>query len=287
LEHGFNVLCEKPLAQTAAQVDELIARRDTSGRMLAVFQQSRFEPYFEQLKAIIASGVLGRIVQISMKFSSYSRRWDWQTLKEFGGGILYNKGPHPLDQALNLLDFYQGNPGVFCKMDRTNTWGDAEDYVKLIVTAPGRPLVDLEISSCDAYAAGISYAVQGTSGGLEGNEKRQNWRWFVASETPGQELTREPLHDKDWNPLFCEEHINWHEDSWQIGPGNGDANGGNADGGNADADGGNAASIPVGKLYANVYEHLLKGIPLIVTPEQVRQQIWVMEEAHRQNPLPG
>ncbi|MDR3147856.1 MAG: Gfo/Idh/MocA family oxidoreductase, partial [Treponema sp.] len=35
LEHGFNVLCEKPLAQTAAQVDELIARRDTSGRMLA------------------------------------------------------------------------------------------------------------------------------------------------------------------------------------------------------------------------------------------------------------
>jgi predicted dehydrogenase len=268
LERGFNVLCEKPLAQTVAQVDELIARRDKTGKMLAVFQQSRFEPYFEQIKGLIASGVLGRIVQISMKFSSYSRRWDWQTLKEFGGGILYNKGPHPVDQALNLLDYYQGKPGVFCKMDRANTWGDAEDYVKLIITAPGRPLVDLEISSCDAYAAGVNYAVQGTSGGLEGNEKELSWRWFVPSETPQQELTREPLHDKDWNPLFCEEEITWYGDSWKT---------------NAPPD----DSVPVGKLYATVYDHLVKGVPLVVTPEQVRQQIWVMEEAHRQNPVPG
>jgi predicted dehydrogenase len=270
LEHGFNVLCEKPLAQTAAQVDELIAQRDKSGRMLAVFQQSRFEPFFEQLKAVIASGVLGRIVQIAMKFSGYSRRWDWQTLKDFGGGILYNKGPHPVDQALDLLDCRHGNPGVFCRMDRANTWGDAEDYVELIITAPDRPLIDLEISACDAYAAGVSYAVQGTAGGLEGSDKRLTWRWFVPSEAPWHELMREPLHDRDWNPLFCEEKIEWHEDSWQIAE--------------------TAASVDtvsVGKLYSTVYDHLVDGAPLAVTPEQVRRQIWVMEEAHRQNPMPG
>jgi hypothetical protein len=34
-----------------------------------------------------------------------------------------------------------------------------------------------------------------------------------------------------------------------------------------------------------VYNHLTQGTPLVVTPQQVRRQIAVMEEAHRQNPL--
>jgi predicted dehydrogenase len=265
LDHGFNVLCEKPFAQTAAQADELIARRDKTGRMLAVFQQSRFAPYFEQVKKVIASGVLGRIIQIGIRFNGYARRWDWQTLQEFGGGSLYNTGPHPVDQALNLLDYPRGNPGVFCKMDRVNTWGDAEDYVKLILSAPGRPLVDLEISSCDAYPS-FTYQVQGSAGGLEGDMKELKWRWFVPEEAPPQELVREPLHDKDWNPLYCRENLKWQEDSWK-------------------GDEGAVFSSAVGKLYDTVYGHLVNGKALAVSPEEARQQIWVMEEAHRQNPL--
>jgi predicted dehydrogenase len=265
LDHGFNVLCEKPFAHTAAQVDELIAQQKKTGKMLAVFQQSRFAPYFEQVKKVIASGVLGRIIQISVQFNGYARRWDWQTLQAFGGGSLYNTGPHPVDQALNLLNYYEGKPGVFCKMDRVNVWGDAEDYVKLILTAPDRPLIDVEISSCDAYPS-FTYNIHGSNGGLKGSMKELNWRWFIPSETPEQKLLREPLHDSDWNPLYCRESINWHEDSWK----------------------GDDAAVfneSVGKLYDTVYDHIVNGKPLVVTLEQVRQQIWVMEEAHRQNPL--
>ena len=264
LDHGFNVLCEKPFAHTAAQVDQLIAKRNSSGKMLAVFQQSRFAPYFEQVKKVIASGVLGRIVQISVQFNGYARRWDWQTLQELGGGNLYNTGPHPVDQALNLLD-YEGMPTVFCKMDRVNTWGDAEDYVKLILKAPDRPLIDVEISSCDAYPS-FTYNVQGSKGGLKGDMKELKWRWFVPSESPEQKLIREPLHDKDWNPLYCRESINWHEDSWK-------------------GDDSAVFTDAVGRIYDTVYDNLVNGKPLVVTAEQVRQQIAVMEEAHRQNPL--
>ena len=264
LDHGFNVLCEKPFAHTAAQVDKLIVKRNETGKMLAVFQQSRFAPYFEQVKKVIASGVLGRIIQIGIQFNGYARRWDWQTLQEFGGGNLYNTGPHPVDQALNLLD-YPGMPAVFCKMDRVNTWGDAEDYVKLILTAPDRPLVDLEISSCEAYPE-FTYNIHGSKGGLKGSMKELKWRWFVPSQAPEQKLLREPLHDKDWNPLYCREQLAWHEDSWK-------------------GDESAVFSDAVGCLYATVYDHLVNGKPLAVTAEQVRQQIAVMEEAHRQNPL--
>ncbi|MDR0450519.1 MAG: Gfo/Idh/MocA family oxidoreductase [Treponema sp.] len=266
LDHGFNVLCEKPFAHTAAQADQLIARQKKTGKMLAVFQQSRFAPYFEQVKKVIASGVLGRIVQIGIQFNGYARRWDWQTLQEYGGGSLYNTGPHPVDQALDLLDYRQGNPAVFCKMERVNTWGDAEDYVKLILSAPERPLIDVEISSCDAYPS-FTYNVQGSSGGLKGDMKELKWRWFAPSESSRQELIREPLHDGDWNPLYCRETLPWREDSWK----------------GSDTAVFNEA---VAKLYAGVYDHLVNGKPLVPSLEQVRQQIWVMEEAHRQNPLP-
>ena len=266
LEHGFNVLCEKPLAQTAVQVDQLIAQRNKTGKMLAVFQQSRFAPYFEQIKKVISSGVLGRIVQIGIQFNNYARRWDWQTSREFGGGNLFNTGPHPVDQALNLLNYYEGNPSVFCKMDRVNVSGDAEDYVKLILTAPNRPLIDVEISSCDAYSS-FTYNVQGSTGGLKGTMKEIKWRWFIPSEEPEQKLIREPLHDNDWNPLYCRETLSWREDTW-----NGDETA--------------VFSNAVARLYDTVYDHLVNARPLVVTLEHVRQQIWVMEEAHRQNPLP-
>ena len=49
------------------------------------------------------------------------------------GGNLMNTGPHPLDQALQL--FGEGMPRVACFMDRANTLGDAEDFVKVILSA--------------------------------------------------------------------------------------------------------------------------------------------------------
>lgn len=47
LRHGFNVLCEKPCAKTPEQVQEMMDAAEKSGKMFAIFQQSRFAPYFE------------------------------------------------------------------------------------------------------------------------------------------------------------------------------------------------------------------------------------------------
>ena len=100
---GFNLLCEKPLARRAADVDKLIEKSKSKGVLFAIYQQSRYAPYFRQVRKVIDSGVLGRIVQINIAFNGFSRRWDWQTLQEYDGGNLLNTGPHPLDQALQLF----------------------------------------------------------------------------------------------------------------------------------------------------------------------------------------
>ncbi len=266
LARGFHVMTEKPMARTPEQADEMIAAAKKSGGMLALFQQSRFASYFLKVREVIESGVLGRIVQITIRFSGFARRWDWQTVQEYGAGNLYNTGPHPVDQALTLLD-YDGMPDVFCKMDRANTFGDAEDYVKLILTAPGRPLVDVEISSCDAYPGAV-YNVMGTRGGLSGSMTKLNWRYFQEADAPEQHLIRTPLMKEDGSPAYCSETLPWHEGEWSA-----DEND-------------TPFTTAVKRMYDTIYARLVDGTPLVVTPEQVRRQIAVMRKCHEMNSLP-
>jgi len=192
LEHGFNVLCEKPFTPTLEMLDDLTETAKKCGRELMVFQQSRFAGYFEKVKDVIASGELGRICEVLIRFNGYARRWDWQCCLDFNGGSLANTGPHPLDQALNILDNYDEMPDVWCHMDSCNSFGDAEDFVKLLLRAPGKPLIDLEISSSDAYPP-FTYKVQGTRGTLKGNMSKIDWKYFVEEEAPKQKLVREAL----------------------------------------------------------------------------------------------
>jgi len=189
LEHGFNVLCEKPCVPTVEEFDILCATAKANNRIFLVFQQSRFANYFLKVKEIIASGDLGRIVHVGIQFNGYARRWDWQCCLEFNGGNLANTGPHPLDQALNLLDYYDKMPDVFCKMDRCNTFGNAEDYVKLILTAPDRPILDIDISSCDAYPC-YTYKVEGTRGTIKGTMAHIDWKYFKEEEAPEQVIPK-------------------------------------------------------------------------------------------------
>ncbi len=269
LEHGFNVLCEKPCVPTVKEFDELCEIAKANNRIFLVFQQSRFANYFLKVKEIIASGVLGRIVHVGVQFNGYARRWDWQCCREFNGGNLANTGPHPLDQALNLMDNYDVMPNVFCHMDRCNTFGDAEDYCKLILTAPGRPLVDLEISSADAYPV-YTYKVQGTRGTLKGTMAHIDWKYFIESEAPEQHLVKETLTTggEEKLPAYCVESLNWHEESWDGDP--------------------QAPFIAaVQTYYDQIYELLTEGKEHGIKLNQVRQQLAVIEEAHRQNPHIG
>ena len=40
------------------------------------------------------------------------------------------------------------------------------------------------------------------------------------------------------------------------------------------------------KYYINIYDAMTKGTPLKVKLSQIRRQIAIIEECHRQNPLP-
>ena len=265
LEAGFNVLCEKPLASRAKDVDKLIAAAKKSGKVLAIYQQSRYAPYFQQVRKVIDSGVLGDIVQISIASNGFSRRYDWQTLTEFMGGNLLNTGPHPLDQALQLFGT-DVMPKVTCLMRTANTYGDAEDHVMLILSGEGRPIIDIEISSACAYPA-FTYNVYGTRGGMTGNTQSMEWKYYDPKEAPKLGLKRRPICQPDGTPSYCRDSLKWHKRSWRLPKSKTDL-----------------FSTMSGVFYKMLYKTLTTGAPLEITPEHVRQQIAVIEEARRQNP---
>lgn len=266
LNKGLNVLCEKPLAKTADEVDQLIAASEKNNALLAVFQQSRYQHAFVQLQKVIESGVLGRIVQVDFSLNGFARRWDWQTLQSNNGGTLMNTGPHPVDQALQL---FGGDkvPNVTCIMDTVNTFGDAEDYVKLLMRQPGYPTIDMEISSCSVYPHEL-FNVQGSNGGLKGTANKLTWRYFKPEEAPEQKVIAEPMMNAAGEPAYCSEQLVWYEDEWTIDP----------------EEGKNSFNSMVHTFYNMLHRHMVDGAELEITASQVRVQMQVMEECRRQNP---
>ena len=264
LEHGFNVLTEKPFVPTVEEFDILEKTAKEHGCHMLIFQQSRFANYFVKVKEIIASGVLGRLAEVSIQFNGYARRWDWQCLLACNGGALANTGPHPLDQALNILNDYDHMPNVFCKMDKLNVFGDAEDYCKLILTSPGKLLIDLEISSADAYPL-YTYKIQGSCGTLKGTMSHIDWKYFKPEEAPARENVPGPYYTTpEALPTYCGETLKWYEESWDGDP--------------------QAPFIAaVAEYYNQIYLLFTEGRPHDIQPKQVRQQIAITREAHRQN----
>ena len=257
LAAGKHVVCEKPMATSLADADRMVAAAAASDKVLTIFQQRRYNPDFVKVKEVIDSGLLGRIVQIRLYATGFSRRWDWQTLQKFGGGSLNNTGPHFLDMALQL--FGPNEPHVLCALDRTLTLGDADDHVKLLLKAEGAPTIDLEISSAAAYPSEM-WTVLGTRGGLTGGARELRWKWVVDEEMPPRELDTKPTPNRSYN----RDQLTWHEDSWTLSDTGDDAH---------------------AQFYTDLFATIRGDKPLVITPESVRRVIWLQEECHRQNPL--
>jgi predicted dehydrogenase len=62
LDAGKHVLCEKPLAASVAECDELIARANAAGRMLFVGHTFIFNPAVRQMRELVEAGELGRLL---------------------------------------------------------------------------------------------------------------------------------------------------------------------------------------------------------------------------------
>lgn len=265
LEHGFNVLVEKPMARTRYECDDLIRCANERGLILAVFQQTFLAPIYQNALKVIAEGKLGRVKQINISYNGLARRWDWQTLQCRVAGSTYNTGPHPIGMALGFLDFDESAAVAFSRLDTLVTSGDSDDYSKIIITAPGRCVVDIEMISTDAFPE-MTVKIIGDRGTYRSTYTDYEMKYIVDGENPERPVCRDFITDEKGLPTYCSEQLITHEEKGRIE--------------------GDSFSTATENFYRMLHATLKCGTPLTVTPEMAARIISVIEKVHADNPLP-
>lgn len=213
LKAGKNVLVEKPMAMNAREAGRMIATAKECGRVLLVRHNRRFDPEFIHVREIIASGKLGEVFLIQMRQLGYQRRNDWQTLKQYGGGLLFNWGPHLVDCAMRLL----GGPeaSVWSDLRRVAAVGDAEDHVKIVIKGRNGMVLDMEVSGGVAITQ-PNWQVCGQYGALQVDGGKCRLKYLDPSAL--QKI--EPISDTpaDGAGFSNPETLQWIEEQFPIAP---------------------------------------------------------------------
>lgn len=99
-EHGKHVLCEKPLALTVAQCDDMIAACRQAGVLLMEAVMYRFHPRMQALKAMLDAGECGELRFIHAAFSfPFDAPANYRAFPQYGGGALLDTGSYCINAA--------------------------------------------------------------------------------------------------------------------------------------------------------------------------------------------
>ena len=117
MEKGIHVLCEKPMALTTADCDQMIETAVKSGCILAVGHFRRFFPSCEIIKSFLDAGLLGSVRSFRV-LEGWTYSWPAQSASFFkradaGGGVLIDAGAHTMD----LLLWWLGDVAEVCYKD--------------------------------------------------------------------------------------------------------------------------------------------------------------------------
>lgn len=132
LQSGKHVVVDKPLTSSAQSAQDLAALAKKHSRILAPFHNRRWDGDFLTVRELLQDATLGRVVEIVSRFDRYrplQRPDTWKEVASASTGLLFDLGPHLIDQALALF----GPParitaGIRHDRDRTDI-DDAFDVI--------------------------------------------------------------------------------------------------------------------------------------------------------------
>ncbi|MFN8125894.1 MAG: Gfo/Idh/MocA family oxidoreductase [Candidatus Nanopelagicales bacterium] len=193
LESGIAAVVDKPLASTSAAAQALVDLSDRTGTPLTCHQNRRWDGDYLTVRALD----LGRI----HRFESRFERWrpvvkqSWKEEPGPGAGVLWDLGPHVIDQALHLL-----GPAVSVSGGVQTVRADArvpdEAFVRIVHDGGAESHLSVSLV---AAAPGPRFRVLGTTGayvkqGLDPQEDA-----LRAGQVPGPGWGTEP--ESDWGRL--------------------------------------------------------------------------------------
>ena len=184
LEHGVNVLLEKPMCVTLEEAVAICKAEKASGKILSIGFQPRFDENMKMLKKIVQSGELGKIYYIQ---TGGGRRRGIPTpygtsfieQKTAGIGALGDIGCYSLDMVLNAIGypkpltvsgytsaFFGKDPAYFANHPEYAEVFNVDDFAAAFVRLEGGIILDFRISWAMNLDTPGDTIILGTKAGL-------------------------------------------------------------------------------------------------------------------------
>ena len=145
-----HVICEKPVALSVGDFDDMIEAAKKNGVYFTVHQNRRWDVDYLAIKSIIESGEIGETINIESRIhGSRGIPSDWRCHKPYGGGMILDWGVHLIDQMLKLIPEKITN--VYC--DITNiTTDEVDDGFTLKLTFESGKRATIEVGTYNFIA---------------------------------------------------------------------------------------------------------------------------------------
>jgi scyllo-inositol 2-dehydrogenase (NADP+) len=254
LAAGKHVVLEKPFAVTSDEARELIIFAEKQQKMLTVYQNRRWDGDFLTLQSLLDQEALGTLVSYESHFNRFRPQIknSWKEIEgEAGGGILYDLGPHLIDQALCLF----GSPEtVYADIRQQRPSAKTPDAFDLMLDY-GNLKVNLRASAL-VRAPVPRFLLHGTAGsfvkyGMDPQEAEL--RAGNSPDTEGWGMEREEY----WGSLHASRNGLTFKGKVETLPGN------------------------YAAFYKNIYAHLRHQEALAVNPHEVLKGMEIIELAHK------
>lgn len=100
-----DIICEKPVAMTVAELDQMVQTAAENHVKFTVHQQRRYDPDFRTVKEVYDQKSLGDVYTIKSQLYGFNGNMhDWHVFISEGGGMLFDWGVHLIDQLLWMID---------------------------------------------------------------------------------------------------------------------------------------------------------------------------------------
>ncbi|MDR1744845.1 MAG: Gfo/Idh/MocA family oxidoreductase [Planctomycetota bacterium] len=203
-----HILCEKPMAMTVEECDDMIAATDRAGVVLQIGFMRRFDAGFRRAKAIVDSGEIGDVVMVRSNTRGPSVPQPWMYDIKKSNGPLAEVNSHDID----TLRWFTGSEfrtiyavgGNYRCPDAKKDWPDFYDNVIVAATFANGMQGMMDGAQGVGYAYDARVEILGTKGCVFIGRLQDE---AVLTCTAGARTGTEPLV-ASWRGLFKEAYLN-------------------------------------------------------------------------------
>lgn len=208
---GLHVLCEKPIATSAAEAREMMAHARRAERVFFPSHNYKHAPVVKEVRRVLDSGAIGDVKLVTLHtfrntHAKGVKEWrpDWRRERRYsGGGIAMDHGSHTFYLA---FDWFGAYPHSITAKASTIGAFDTEDNLSCTITFPGGGVATAHLT----WTAGIRkviYTIHGTHGAVRVEDDKVEVSTMLAGDAgPTRWDIREETLRSDWMDAS---HVHW------------------------------------------------------------------------------